>query len=189
MFDAKNGSKKELIFQKLDHFENWQKRPQSKGYTICKIATLGQKFKMQKNMLKAFLQEIPLVLCKNSSGKELIFEKWDHSEDSQKRPRSKGYSLCKVVSLSQKVTMQKSMLKTFLQHNTVDLCEGSKRRLIFEKWDRFENWQNWPPGKGHRLCKSLTWGQKLKMQKKKQAKNIFTRHCSCSMPKMARKNS
>ena len=43
----------------------WQKWPPSKGYSLGKMVTLGQKLKMQKNMLKTFLQDIAVVLCKN----------------------------------------------------------------------------------------------------------------------------
>ena len=34
LFYAKNGFKKQLIFGKIDHFENWQKWPPSKGYSL-----------------------------------------------------------------------------------------------------------------------------------------------------------
>ena len=44
-------------FRKL---EEW---PPSKGYSLCKIVTLGQKLKMQTRILKKFLQEIAVVLC------------------------------------------------------------------------------------------------------------------------------
>ena len=33
-------------------------------YSLCKILTLGQKLKMQKDMLKMFRQHIAVVLCK-----------------------------------------------------------------------------------------------------------------------------
>jgi len=66
---AKSGSKKQLIFEKLEHFENCQKWPLSKGYRFCKIVTLGQKIKMHKNVLKTFLQRIPDVLCKKKAPK------------------------------------------------------------------------------------------------------------------------
>ena len=39
------------------------------------------------------------------------------------------------------------------------------------------------------LCKIVTLGQKLKMHKKKHAKNVSTTHCGCSMQKTAPKNS
>ena len=52
------------MFEKRDHFENCQKWSPSKGYSLCKIVTLGQKLKMQKNMLKPVLQHIAVVVCK-----------------------------------------------------------------------------------------------------------------------------
>ena len=57
--------KKRLLFETLDHSENWQERPPSKGYSLCRVITLFQKLKMQKkkNMLKTFLQDIAVVLC------------------------------------------------------------------------------------------------------------------------------
>ena len=51
-----------LIFEKWQHFENCQKWPPSKGYSFCKILTLDQKLKMQKNMLKTILENIAGVL-------------------------------------------------------------------------------------------------------------------------------
>ena len=35
-----------------------------KGYRLCKMVTLGEKFKTQKKMVKMFLQEVVVVLCK-----------------------------------------------------------------------------------------------------------------------------
>ena len=120
---CKNGSKKKLILQKWEPFENGQKWPPSKGYRLCKIVTLAQKLQMHKNMLKTFLQHIAVVLCKKrlektaNIAKMRAFWKW---------PPSKGYRLCKLVTLAQKLQMHKNMPKTFLQHIAVVLC---KKRL------------------------------------------------------------
>ena len=43
LFYAEKGSKKQLRVEKLDYFENDQKWPQCKGYSPCKILSLGQK--------------------------------------------------------------------------------------------------------------------------------------------------
>ena len=122
----KKGSKKELILEKWEHFKNAQKWPPSKGYRLCKIVTLGQKLKMHKNMLKTFLQHIAVVLCKKRLHKTANIGKWEHFENGQKWPQSKGYRVCKIVALGQILKMHKSMLKTFLQHIPVVLC---KKRL------------------------------------------------------------
>ena len=55
--------------------------------------------------------------------------------------------------------------------------QNSKKQLIFEKYDHFENCHKWQPSKGHSLCKIVTLAQKLKRQKK-HAKNVSTTHCS-----------
>ena len=44
----KNGSKKTANIEKWDHFENWQKKPQCKDYSLCKVVSLGQKLKLRK---------------------------------------------------------------------------------------------------------------------------------------------
>ena len=43
LFYEKNGSKIQLILEKREHFENGQKWPQRKGYSPCKMGSLGQK--------------------------------------------------------------------------------------------------------------------------------------------------
>ena len=142
LFYAKNGSKKQLILKKWEHFENCQKWPPSKGYRLCKIVTLGQNLKMHKNMLKTFLQHIAVVLCKNGSTKELILEKWEHFKNCQKWPPSKGSRLCKIVTLGQKLKMHKNMLKAFLQHIAVVLCE--KRLQNAANIGKMRGFWKWP---------------------------------------------
>ena len=61
--------------RKMRAFENCQKWPRSKGYSACKILTLARKLKMQKNMLKVFLQHIAVVLCKKRHEKRAYFRK------------------------------------------------------------------------------------------------------------------
>ena len=63
-FYAKKRLQKTANIGKREHFESAQKCELSKGYRVCKIVTLGQKLKMDKNMLKTFLQHIAVVLCK-----------------------------------------------------------------------------------------------------------------------------
>ena len=57
-------SKKQLILQILEHFDNGQRRPQCKGYSPCKILSLGQKIKLPKTCQKRFYKHIRVVLCK-----------------------------------------------------------------------------------------------------------------------------
>ena len=64
LFYAKNGSRKQLIYEKWDHFENWQKWPQCKSYSLCKVVSLGQKLKKLKTCDKRLYKHISLVLSK-----------------------------------------------------------------------------------------------------------------------------
>ena len=76
-------------------------------------------------MLKTFLQHIAVVLCKKRLQKTANIRKMREikKKNGQIWPISKGYSLCKIVTLGQKLKMQKNMLKTFLQHIAVVLCK------------------------------------------------------------------
>ena len=48
----KNPLRKHQIFEKSDDFEN---RPSSKRYSLCKNSQFGSKIKIQKNMRKTIL--------------------------------------------------------------------------------------------------------------------------------------
>ena len=45
----------------MRHFEN---RPSRKGYSLCKILTLGQKLKFQKICQNPFYKSFTVLLCK-----------------------------------------------------------------------------------------------------------------------------
>ena len=50
-----------------------------------------------------------------------------------------------MVSLGKKLKFQKKCEKLLYKHIKVHLGKkkDSKKHLIFEKWDQFENWQKW----------------------------------------------
>ena len=120
----KNGSKKWLIFEKWKDFENWQKWSPCKGYSLCKIISSSQKIKMLRTCKKELYNHVKVLLCK----KRLIFEKWEDFENWQKWSPRKGYSLCKIISSTQKIKMLTTCKKELYNHLKVLLC---KRR--FEK--------------------------------------------------------
>ena len=100
--------------------QNW---PPSKCYSLCKILPLGQKLKMQKNMLKTFLNHIAVVLCKKRLEKGANIRKMRAVLKLPKMATNhRLYSLCKILTLGEKLKMEKNMLKTFLQHVAVVLC-------------------------------------------------------------------
>ena len=107
LFCAKYRWKKHQIFEKWDDFEN---RPSGKGCNLFKMVSLGKKFTSPKNMGSTVVQEHYSSSVQKTAGKKhQMFEKWD---DFENRPCCKGYSLCKLVSLDQKIKMAKNMRKT-----------------------------------------------------------------------------
>ena len=78
-------------------------------------------------MIKTFQQHISVVLCKKRLEKTANTRKMRPFWKFPKMATSKGYRLCKIVTLGQKLKMHKNMLKTFLQHIAVVLWKnGSK---------------------------------------------------------------
>ena len=113
----KNLSKKHQIFEKWDNFENrlsCKGYSPCRGYTLCKRVSLGQKLKIPKRCEKPFHKIIRVVLCKE------IFDNFEN-RPSCKGPW-KGYSLCKIVSLGQKVKMLKTCKTPSFKNITVVLC-------------------------------------------------------------------
>ena len=145
----------------------------SKGYSLCKMISLGQNNKMgQKHAKNHSTITLQLFCAKNCPTKNQILEKWDNFEN---RPSCegyspcKGYSLCQIVRLGQKLKMPKTCKKTFYNNIRVVLCKNhSKEHQILEKWDNFENrpsCRSYSQCKGYSLCKMVSLGQKLKMPK------------------------
>ena len=60
LFFAKNQLRKHQMFEKWDDFEN---RPSCKGYSLCKIVSLGPKLKFKKTCDKRFFNHVRAVLC------------------------------------------------------------------------------------------------------------------------------
>ena len=117
MFCAKNRLRKHQIFQKWDDFEN---RPSCKGYSLGKMVSLGQKLKFRKTCEKRFFNHIRVVLCKKP------LEKTPNIREMRRFWKSaivQTYSLCKMVSLGQKLKFRKTCEKRFFNHIRVVLCK------------------------------------------------------------------
>ena len=69
LFNEKNCSKKQLILEKWENFENGQKWSQCKGYSPYKMLSLGQKIKLLETCEKHFYKHIKVVLCKKTAPK------------------------------------------------------------------------------------------------------------------------
>ena len=157
--------KKQLTFEKSEHFENGQKWPLCKGYSLYKILSLGQKLKLPKTCENLSTNTLEYFYAKNGSKKQIILEKWEHFENGQKWPQCKGYSPCKILSLGKKNCLKHAKN---LSTNGLELFyakNGSKKQLTLKKWEHFEIGQKRPQCKGYSPCKILSLGQKIKLPK------------------------
>ena len=150
----------------------WKTTKYSRNETILKIGHLAKAIDFakwsvlvensngQKRAKNDSTSTLELFCAKNRLKKHQIFEKWDHFEN---RPSCKGYRLCKMVSLAQKLkwpkTCEKNSASTLECFCAKNRC---KKHQIFEKWDHFENR---PSCKGYRLCKMVSLAQKFKWPK------------------------
>ena len=155
----KTGAKrKNQILAKWDNFEN---RPSCKGYTLCKMVSLGQKFKWQKKCEKRFYKHVRVLLCKKPLQKT--------PNIGEIRPFLKSAILQRVYTLQNDQFGSKTSNREKRAKNdstsTLELfCVKNrwKKHQIFEKWDQF---QNRPPCKGYRLSKMVSLAEKLKWLK------------------------
>ena len=91
MFCAKNGSKKDIIFEKWPLLENGKIGHHAKAIVFAKNGQFGSKIKVLRNMQKNDSTNSLELLCeKNGCKKHLIFEKWPLLENGQNWPPCKG---------------------------------------------------------------------------------------------------
>ena len=157
LFCAKNRCKKHYIFENRDHFEN---QPSCKGYSPCKILTLGQKLKFQKTCQNSFYRSFRVVLCKKPLQKTLNIREM---RPFWKSETCKGYSPCKIPFLGQILKFQKTYKNSFYKSFKVVLCKKTLHKTLKIR-DRTPFWKQ-PSWQGYSPCKILTLSQNLKFQK------------------------
>ena len=120
----KNQSKKHQIFEKYDHLKN---RQSCKGYSPCKILTLGHKLKFQKKHVKMHSKNhLQFFPAKSRSKKHEIFEKYHHFKN---RPSCTGYSPWKILLLGQNLKFQKTCQSPLSKLLTVVLCKKPLQKI------------------------------------------------------------
>ena len=110
----------------------WKNTKCSRNETILKIGHLAKPIDFakwslwlkhwngQKRVKNDSTSTLELFCGKKPCKNDHIFEKWDHFEN---RPSCKGYRLCKMVSLGQKLKWPKTCEKRFCKHLRVVLCK------------------------------------------------------------------
>ena len=86
-------------------------------YSLCKMVSLSQKLKMPKICQKSFYKNIKVVLCKKTAGKTTNYSRIERMLKICHLAKAIGhantlcmpYSLCKMVSLAQKLKMPKTI--------------------------------------------------------------------------------
>ena len=148
MFCAKNSSKRELIFEKWQLFENGQNWPLCKGYSPRKMVSLGPKLKFTKTCEKRLNNDTRVVVCRKRPKKIANIRKWQLFESGQNWPLCKGYSPRKTVTLGPKLKFTKTCEKCLYYHTRVVLRKKQlqKRANIwkltaFWKWSKLATMQ------------------------------------------------
>ena len=109
---------------------------------------------------------LELWCAKSSFKKHLILEKREHFRNGQNWPRCMDYSPCKIVSLGQNLKTEKRCEKRLCDHIRVVVFRNrSRKHLIFEKGEHFENDQNWPRRKGYSPCRIVNCGLMFNVQR------------------------
>ena len=124
----------------------------------------GSNIKIPKNMSKSILQIIYSCSLQKTAPKNT---KYSRNESILKIDHHayKGYSPCKILTLAQKLKLQKTCQNPFYKSFTVVLCKKPVQKNT--KYSRNES--IFKIGhhacKGYSPCKILTLAQKLKFQK------------------------
>ena len=154
----KTAARNNQILDKWDHFEN---RPSCKGYRLCKMVSLGQKFKWPETCEKRFYKHVRVVLCKKALERP--------PNIGEMRQFWKSAILQRLYTLQNgQFWVKNSNGKKPVQNDstsTLDLfCAKNrwKKHQIFQKWDHFETR---PSCKGYRLFKMVNLAQKFKWPK------------------------
>ena len=85
------------------------------------MISLCQKLRLKKHAKNDSTIMLELFCAKTRLKKHQIFEK---SDDFKNRPSRKGYNLCKMVSLGQKLKFKKTRAKRFYSHINVYLVKN-----------------------------------------------------------------
>ena len=93
-----------------------------KGYSPCKIPTLAQKLKFQKTCQNPFYKSFRVVLCKKTAPKHTKYSR-NQSILKISNHACKGYSPCKILTLAQKLKVQKTCQNQFYKSFRVVLCK------------------------------------------------------------------
>ena len=92
----------------------------AKAIAHAKSSLCLKNYNSKKHVKIHSTNHLQLFSAKNRSKKQQIFQKWEHFET---RPSCKGYSPCKILTLAQKLQLQKTCQNPVYKSFTVVLCK------------------------------------------------------------------
>ena len=136
-------------------------------YSPCKMLSLGQKLKMPKRCEKRLFDPIKDVVHKKPLQKTPNIAKKEQFENGQNRPRSMGYSPCKMLSLVQKLKIPKRCEKRLFHHIT-DVVRNKplQKTLNIGKKRTVWKWRESATMHGLWPMQNAQFGSKIKNTKK-----------------------
>ena len=100
-----------------------------KGYSPCKILTLGKKLKFQKKLSKSILQIIYSCFVQKTAPKNTKYSRNGTILKIVQRS-CKGNSPCTILTLGQKLKFQKTCQNPFYKSFTVVLCKKPLQKTL-----------------------------------------------------------
>ena len=103
------------------------------GYSLCLYGLDAKAIPFAKSSVWVKKQSTKTISKTNlqtqySYSMEKRFEKLEHFEYRKKWPPCKGYSLCKIISLRQKMKLPKTCEKRICIHNILILCKKTLKK-------------------------------------------------------------
>ena len=127
VFCEKNGSKKRQILEKWDNFEN---HPSCKGYSLCKMVSLGQKSQTRKLCEKPVYKHIKFVLCKKVRFKKRqMFQLWHNFEIGQKHAKNHSTRTAQLF-----LAKNGSKNTKYWRNETISKIGHLAKAIAFAKW-------------------------------------------------------
>ena len=175
--------------RKMRPFWKLEKWPLLKGYSLCKVVSFPQKIKLPKTCGKRLYKHITVVLCKKRMEETANIWKMRRFWNLENWPLCKGYNLCKMISFRQKIKWPERYGECLYKNITVVLRKKRVEETAnIGKMRRFWKLEKWPLCKGYRLCKVVSFRQKIKLPKtcgKRLYKHITVVLCKKRMEETA----
>ena len=148
-FLCKTPLQKTPNIRKMVTFSKWPKLATMRRLYPLKNRLFGSKIKIVATTCQNIsTTTLELFCAKSCSKKHLILKKRQYFQNGQNWPPCKGYSLCKIVTLSQKLKLSKTSEKHLYNHIRLVPCKNPfqkarniRKMTTFPKWPKLATMQ------------------------------------------------